>query len=34
LPHLENLEMQNLGKLSVNSIYKSYAFIAEFQKTD
>jgi len=33
LPHLENLEMQNLGKLSVNSIYKSYAFIAEFQKT-
>ncbi len=34
LPHLENLEMQGLGKLSVKSIYKSYAFIAEFQKTD
>ena len=34
LPHLENLEMQNSGKLSVNSIYKSYAFIAEFKKTD
>ncbi len=32
LPHLENLEKQDLGKLSVNSIYKSYAFIAEFQK--
>ncbi len=34
LPHLENLETQDLGKLSVNSIYKSYAFIAELQKTD
>ena len=34
LSHLENLEMQNSGKLSVNSIYKSYAFIAEFKKTD
>ncbi|CAN5328811.1 class I SAM-dependent methyltransferase [soil metagenome] len=33
MPYLENLEKQNLGKLSVISIYKSYAFIAEFEKT-
>ena len=32
-PHLENLEKQNLGELSVTSIYKSYAFIAEFRKS-
>ena len=33
ISHLEYLEKQNLGKLSVSSIYKSYAFIAEFNKT-
>ncbi len=32
MPHLESLERQNLGELSVTSIYKSYAFIAEFKK--
>ena len=32
LPHLESLEKQGLGKLEVTSIYKSYAFIAEFEK--
>ncbi|MGI8640381.1 MAG: class I SAM-dependent methyltransferase [Pyrinomonadaceae bacterium] len=32
LPHLESLEKQGLGKLEVISIYKSYAFIAEFKK--
>ncbi len=31
-PHLESLEKQNLGELSVTSVYKSYAFIAEFKK--
>lgn len=31
-PHLESLEKNGLGKLSVTSIYKSYAFIAEFKK--
>jgi len=33
LPHLENLEKQDVGKLKVSLIYKSYAFIAEFEKT-
>lgn len=32
MPHLEELEKQGLGKLSVKSIYKSYSFIAEFNK--
>ncbi len=32
MPHLESLEKQGLGKLSVTSIYKSYAFIARFEK--
>ena len=32
IPHLEELEKQNLGKLSIKSIYKSYSFIAKFQK--
>jgi S-adenosylmethionine-diacylgycerolhomoserine-N-methlytransferase len=32
MPHLEELEAQGLGKLSVKSIYKSYSFIAEFKK--
>ena len=31
-PHLKELEKRGLGKLSVSSIYKSYAFIAEFSK--
>lgn len=33
IPHLENLEKENFGKLSVKSIYKSYSFIAEFKKS-
>ena len=33
LPHLKKLERQNLGKLSVKSVYRSYAFIAEFEKS-
>lgn len=33
IPHLEKLETENYGTYSVKSIYKSYAFIAEFQKT-
>ena len=32
IPYLENLERENLGKLTVSSIYKSYSFIARFQK--
>lgn len=32
VPHFEDLERKNLGKLTVNSIYKSYSFIAQFQK--
>lgn len=32
MPHLKNLEAEGLGKLSVESIYKSYAFIARFEK--
>lgn len=32
MPHLESLEKLNSGKLSVTSIFKSYAFIAEFKK--
>lgn len=32
IPHLEMLEAEGLGKLAVNSIYKSYSFIAEFKK--
>lgn len=32
MAYLENLEKQNLGKFSVTSLYKSYAFIAEFNK--
>ncbi|MGI8787875.1 MAG: class I SAM-dependent methyltransferase [Pyrinomonadaceae bacterium] len=33
LPHLEDLERRGAGALSVDSIYKSYAFVAEFQKS-
>ena len=32
IPHLESLEKEGLGKLRVSSIYKSYSFIAEFEK--
>lgn len=34
LPHLENLEKQDLGKIEIISIARRYAFIAQFQKTD
>lgn len=34
LPFLKMLERQGAGKLSIKSIYKSYSFIAEFQKAD
>ena len=30
--YLENLQRQNRGFLSLNSLYKSYSFIAEFNK--
>jgi S-adenosylmethionine-diacylgycerolhomoserine-N-methlytransferase len=33
IPYLENLEKQGAGKLKVESIAKSYAFIAEFRKS-
>lgn len=32
LPHLETLEKQGLGKLTVTPLYRKYAFIAEFRK--
>ncbi len=32
IPHLEDLEKNGFGKLSVSSIYRSYSFIAEFRK--
>ncbi|HEX8266641.1 MAG TPA: class I SAM-dependent methyltransferase [Pyrinomonadaceae bacterium] len=32
MPHLENLEKQNLGKLSVTPIARRYAFLARFEK--
>lgn len=32
IPHLEKLEREELGRYSVQSIYKSYSFIAEFAK--
>lgn len=32
IPFLEKLEKENVGKLSVKSIFKSYSFIAEFKK--
>ncbi len=32
IPYLEDLEKNGLGKLSVKSIFKSYSFIAEFNK--
>ena len=33
VPHLEDMEKQGLGKLSIKSIYKSYSFTIEFQKS-
>ena len=33
IPHLEKLERVDLGKHSIKSIYKSYSFIAKFEKT-
>ncbi len=33
LPFLENLEKQGFGKLKITPLYRSYSFIAEFQKT-
>jgi S-adenosylmethionine-diacylgycerolhomoserine-N-methlytransferase len=32
MPHLESLEKQGLGKLTVKSLYKRYSFIAKFEK--
>ena len=32
IPHLKSLEKRGEGKLSVKSIYKSYSFIAQFEK--
>lgn len=32
MPHLESLEKQGLGKLTVTSIARRYAFIAKFEK--
>jgi S-adenosylmethionine-diacylgycerolhomoserine-N-methlytransferase len=32
MPHLESLEKQGLGKLTVTSLYRRYSFIAEFEK--
>ena len=34
IPHLESLERQGLGKLSIASVARRYAFIARFQKTN
>lgn len=33
MPHLKNLEQQGLGKLTIKSIARRYAFLAEFEKT-
>jgi S-adenosylmethionine-diacylgycerolhomoserine-N-methlytransferase len=33
MPYLEDLEKQGLGRLTVTSLYRRYAFIAEFQKS-
>lgn len=32
IPHLESLEKQGLGKLTVTSLYRRYSFIAKFEK--
>ena len=33
MPHLESLEKEALGKLTVTPLYKRYSFIAKFEKT-
>jgi S-adenosylmethionine-diacylgycerolhomoserine-N-methlytransferase len=33
MPHLESLEKEGLGKLTVTSLYKRYSFIAGFEKS-
>lgn len=33
MPHLESLEKEGLGKLTVTPLYKRYSFIAKFEKT-
>ncbi|MEK7724388.1 MAG: class I SAM-dependent methyltransferase [Acidobacteriota bacterium] len=32
MPHLEDVEKQGLGKLTVTSLYRRYSFIAKFEK--
>lgn len=32
MPHLESLEKEGLGKLTVTSLYRRYSFIAKFEK--
>lgn len=32
MPHLQELEKQGLGKLTVTSLYRRYSFIAKFEK--
>lgn len=32
MPHLESLEKQGLGKLTVTSLYRRYSFIVKFEK--
>jgi S-adenosylmethionine-diacylgycerolhomoserine-N-methlytransferase len=32
MPHLESLEKEGLGKLTIKSLYKRYSFIAKFEK--
>lgn len=32
MPHLESLEKQRFGKLTVTSLYRRYSFIAKFEK--
>lgn len=33
MPHLESLEKEGLGKLTLTPLYKRYSFIAKFEKT-
>ena len=33
IPFLKNLQRQHQGVLSINSLYRSYSFIAEFKKS-
>lgn len=32
MPHLENLEKEGLGKLTITPLYRRYSFIAKFEK--